>query len=555
MKQKPHPGGQNRQQPVFTAQYRDHPIAKYNRLALIRALPVLPDLLTLQQMLTHLPQYSNEERNLDSSVRVLRLQEVFRIYVGFPRVAELMQTLHGMICEGYVGRAPYSPEDQALRQKVYEMQQRGDFFDLEDEESGAEFTAALVGIPGIGKTKAVKRITKLYRKVIYHPDLDIYQIPALLVEMPYNGVSINTLAHAIIRELDRMFPQGNYYRLYLAEREVAEVRFMDAVQLMQSHYVGILLVDESQNRDYRSKTSRSPSRAVSGQTPLTTLLITATNESEIPMLMTGTPELFDLLGVRMSMLRRTAGRGMRIWKPLSLPQIDSQGQVTDMGEFDTFLIMLWDYQWTKTAFELTPRIRNIFFYYTQGVTDIIIKLFHDVQLRAIRNGGDEVVDESLIHDVAKNELGAIGELTTALRTMNYDRTGQAADLEAYLRIDPHELNASRLEAQAGLVEVSQEYEELAAADEEDSLEVNSEDEAAAVEEPREVPTGKKAKQRAKPRSKKGTAVSKMSGSGTPTDGVASTSVTPNVDSPSTPPVRAKAPEIRPVDDVNEALGG
>ena len=80
------------------------------------------------------------------------------------------------------------------------------------------------------------------------------------------------------------------------------------------------------------------------------------------------------------MLRRIVGRGMRVWKPLSLPKTKD-----DLGEFDVFLQLLWDLQWTKTPFELTRSMRNIFYYYTQGISDIIIKLFHDVQLRAIRN--------------------------------------------------------------------------------------------------------------------------------------------------------------------------
>ena len=52
MKSKPHPGGLNRQQPIYTAVYRDHPIAKYNASQFVRALPVLPDAVTLQGKLT-----------------------------------------------------------------------------------------------------------------------------------------------------------------------------------------------------------------------------------------------------------------------------------------------------------------------------------------------------------------------------------------------------------------------------------------------------------------------------------------------------------------------
>lgn len=434
----------SRPQPIFTAEYRDHPVGKYNTNPLIRALPVLPDHLTLQSAFTRLPDYSPEERNASREVKVLNLQQIFRFYIALPRVVELSETLHGMICEGYAGRIPFSKNDNNRRLGHYELQKSGEFYDDDNSENGSEFTAALIGIPGSGKSKALMRVSAPYRRVIYHPELNIYQIPALLIEMPYKGISVNALAHAIIRALDKAFPQGDYYRIYLTAKVNAEVLFMDAVSLMQTHYVGALLVDESQNRDYQS---RAPAKAIRGQSPLTTLLITATNRSNIPMLMVGTPELKDTLGQRMSMLRRTVGRGMKVWKPLSLPTTDSNGDIVELGEFDVFMQMLWDYQWTRTPFEMTQRMRNIFYFYTQGIPDIIVKLFHDTQLRAIRNGGDELVTEALIHDVALNELAAMTELTRAMRDMDYDRTGRSADLAAYLKLDPHELSFERRRAQ------------------------------------------------------------------------------------------------------------
>jgi hypothetical protein len=209
--------------------------------------------------------------------------------------------------------------------------------------------------------------------------------------------------------------------------------------------------------------------------------------------MCGTPELRDMLGVRMSMLRRIVGRGMKVWKPLSLPK--TRGDVTlDMGEFDVFLQVLWQFQWTKTPIELTPRMRNIFYYYTQGISDIIIKLFHDIQLRAIRNGGEEIVDEDLVHEVANGELGALTEITAAMRDMDYDRTGQSADLAAYLRLDPHKMTAERQDAQAGLVY----FDDMDAADDEETDSRDDEQLAEeAVQEPVEVKTGAAGKRRRK----------------------------------------------------------
>jgi hypothetical protein len=420
--------------PHITARYENHPIARYNANALIKALRRLPDSDDLGPLLTRTPQgYDESQRNDDRSVRIGHLMGLNDFFLGLPHVVELAESLHAMICEGYAGREPHSLEEAALRQIQYERQQRRSLYDDGEDDlskEGSSLSSALIGAPGIGKSEALKRVAHPYRVVIYHPDLEIYQIPVLLIEMPYDGMSINVLSHAIIREIDKMFPQGDYFRLYLKGKENAEVRFLDAVQLMQTHFVGALLIDEAQNRPY-SADPMAPRRAstpVRGQAPLTTLLITSTNRAQVPMLMSGTPELRDELGSRMSMVRRMVGRGMRVWGPLALSTKD------DLGEFDIVLQVLWNFQWTKTPFELSPHIRNLFWYHSQGITDVIVKLFHESQLRAIRNGGDEIVDVQLIHDVATKELGALTELTAAMRDKKKWRVNQVPDLAALMRV-------------------------------------------------------------------------------------------------------------------------
>ena len=432
---------------IYRAAYADHPIKEYNASPLIRALEILPNHLELQAKLTAFPQWSAADRLMPREVRIQKLiLGMYKFFLGLPRTVELYELIHTMVCTGYLDRIPHSAADQARRQDVYERHQRRETFTVEDvDEEAVDLSAALIGIPGGGKTQGVKHTTRDLRRVIYHPDLDIYQIPALLIQMPYKGVSVLSLGERIVRALDRAFPQANYAKHYLSGRRPnAENLFMTAVQLMQTHYVGILIIDESQNKEYRSKSvSRRGANESDGQSPLATLLISAMNASNIPILLTGTPELPELLGVRMSMLRRLVGRGMRVWKSLTLTKNAGPAGSVEMGEFDTLLTVLWDFQWTKTEFKYSLRMRNLFYYYSQGVIDVLIKLFQDVQLRAIRNGGDEIVDEALVHEVATEELKALTNLTAGMRKEDAEVTRRAVDLAAYLRIDPHVLTPER----------------------------------------------------------------------------------------------------------------
>jgi len=66
----------------------------------------------------------------------------------------------------------------------------------------------------VGKTTLVKRWCAHIDEVIYHPDLHVYQVPYLHVEMPSDGSSIKGLAHGILQRLDQLIPGANYYHDY-----------------------------------------------------------------------------------------------------------------------------------------------------------------------------------------------------------------------------------------------------------------------------------------------------------------------------------------------------
>ncbi len=426
--------------PRVVATYRTHPVSRFNQNPLIMALPALPDEVTLGQSLTYMPDYDESERGLDRTSRLMQIRQLSRFYVGLPRVVELVESLHAMICESYVGREPARPDANVRRQDVYDRRQRGEFFQMDNPDNGAEFSSAVLGFPGVGKTQAIKRAAQMYERVIFHPDLGIYQIPVLRIEMSYDGASVHTLADAIFRQLNRLLPECGYNKLYIGSRSNAEIRFMDAVELMQTHYVGALLVDESQNQRYGAEKLRRQfkngapikSRAnVVGQTALATLLISASNYTQIPLLLTGTPELQDAMSGRLSSIRRTTGGGFKTWGPLKFHDKDG------MGEFGVVLNLLWQFQWTKTSFELTPRMLRLFYYYTQGISDFVVKLFQEVQTRAIRDGGDELVTEELVHEVATNELQRLSEVTRAMRESDTGRLSAFADVAAYYQVQSH----------------------------------------------------------------------------------------------------------------------
>lgn len=423
------------QYPEILAEKWEHPIARYNSNPLITALRPLPDDEQLQTALSHLPEFEDSDRNAPAGLRIQLLEELTSFYLCLPRVVDAMQAIHAMIFQSYLRRAPLSTEDALIRQKLYQSASFSDLFGKVQHTITGEFVAALLGIPGGGKSQAVLRSTAHLRCVIYHEELDIYQIPVLIIEMPYQGSSVVTLAYAIIHALNSAFPSGNYVEIYLKRYPNAEALLIDALSLLRIHYVGMLIVDEGQNTNY-IKYSQSKAIKSDAQTPLASLLITATNAIKVPLLFCATPELRDTLSGRLSMKRRTAGRGLSDWGPLSLGTIDGSGKRI-LGEFEVFLQTLWKYQLTKVFTEFTQEISNAFYLHTLGIPDLIVKLFHSVQRRAIRHTDSEIISLELIHEVARSEFADLSEFMDDIRNRNISRISAVSDIAAYMRIKPH----------------------------------------------------------------------------------------------------------------------
>ncbi|RCW69209.1 ATP-binding protein [Pseudorhodoferax soli] len=430
-----------------------HPLARLRNNPLISALRPWPSEKALRKLLEFLPDYDESHRQLDRPMRVQQLQQLKRFAIPLPRVLQLAETMHATMLEGYVGREPHTPEANRRLAEVYNSPDIESYARLRDSANAAQFTSALLGMSGVGKSTSLETIAGLYPPVIHHPEHNMYQIPTLLIEMAYDGASIATLATAILTALDKKFPAGNYRKLYIEARGNAEQKLLFAFALLQVHAVGLIIVDEAQNKKY-TKTQADETDFMGGQSPLSTLLITASNQMQVPLLLTGTAELKKVLGKRMSQLRRMVGSGMRPWTALSTSAVGNR-----RSEFDVFLTILWRFQWTKHACPLTPALQNLFYQLTGGVPDFVVKLYAAVQNRAMY--GDEMITPELIREVGDAEFGAVADIVRAI--VKRDKKSLAkivhiSDISAELGISPtddlltgSEIHLSRNNEQAAIL--------------------------------------------------------------------------------------------------------
>lgn len=406
--------------PFVTAVYREETHPGYRGNQYIEALPSLPDDKTLTKALSYLPPFDEMERFASPEWRIQRLDLIKKILVALPRVVRLARAMTKMMIGGYAARRPYSSDEASSMQAMYALQQKtGMTASLRQADVAPQRTLCLIGASGSGKSFTLEHITKMLPSVIYHPDIGRWQLPYVVIEMSYDGQSVATLATRMFEAFDKKVPDGNYAKNYRERSGFnAEQRLATAFLVARGLGVGFLAVDESQNQSgaHSEQPEERPAKRArksepANETPLTKLLTTASNTSDIPLLFMGTLEMKTTIGGRFTRARRMSGNGSATWLPLGPPSKDR----AKLSEFDLLLKALFRYQWVRTPVVLDSVWANLFYEISQGIPDIVVKLFESSQEAAI-SGGTETLTLDLVRAVFAREFGPAQFGLIALRT-------------------------------------------------------------------------------------------------------------------------------------------
>lgn len=382
------------------AEYLEQTIPRFRSNELIEALPKSLGDEALMELLTLPLEFEPEQRALPTNERILLLMDLTNFMVPLESHIKLATVLDAMVRQGYVGRRPMSKEHIGIYQEIYRKQQAGETFRQSSSTIAPQLSVALVGLSGMGKTTTVKRVLARFPKVIRHQKLGLYQVPWLHVEMTSDGKSVKGLAAGILKALDQRLPRAKYYRDYFGSGKVsADALLRSVAMLMNTHTVGLLVVDEVQNL------ANSPK----GQQIVMAELVSACNELQVPILFIGTNRAQKVLGLDFRQARRSLGLGVGDWS--NLPKEDEQGEP---GEWAELMAVMWQYQWVRKPVELTPRMLDIFYDCTQGVIDLAIKLYAAAQVRAMVDGSEQLTEE-LVLDVFAKDLKLVHPMVQALQ--------------------------------------------------------------------------------------------------------------------------------------------
>jgi len=392
---------------IEIAEYKDHGLPEYTDNPFISALPLVKNFQSVLKDMIVPPSFDERELNLDWHQRIHALQRLTHQFFQ-PRVQHgvLEQKFSVLIRQGYIGRNPATAAFKKHLNNGYDRIVNKDItLTVRKEVESTAVGFSIVGLSGCGKTKAVQKCLEAYPLAIFHPELHIIQIPWLKLECPRNG-SLTELCYNFFRAVDgRIGTQ--YFNTYCKPRVSVDSLIAEMAQIANLHAIGVLVIDEIQHLSKKRS---------GGEEAMLDFFVTLTNSIGIPVVFVGTPKARNLFATDFKMAKRTTGLGNVLWD--RIPQDD---------EWNRLVNYIWKYQWLRSKGNLTQQITDTLYDLSQGVIDILVKLYVLSQWRAMILG-KEILTVELIKKVYEDDLQPVHKMLQALRGGNPEEIAKYGDL-------------------------------------------------------------------------------------------------------------------------------
>ena len=364
------------------------------------------------------------------------------LFIEQPFHLHLQEAIDLAIREGYYQRKPMTPAHAAYLRTIYERQKQGDQSVTPNygASSPDPLSVSVIGCSGVGKTTAISRILSLYPQVLHHRadriGSETLQVTYLRVECPHDG-SIKTLCCSIIKALDEATGQ-DYSSVYVNRRTTLDMLKERMSHLMAVHYVGLLVIDEIQN----ILASRKNKEA------LFNFIVSLVNTLGVPILYVGTPKIAAFMERDLRVARRFGSMGSFRWD-----RFEKNSQ-----EWKALVERLWDCSVLENDDGPIPEeINNALYDCSQGIVDVLVKLFILTQMQQLVYGRTELTKEALYAEFNAN-FQRVAPMIDALRRNDLEAIARYEDI-AIPESEFNELAEKKYEAiEAKTTEVAEQQE-------------------------------------------------------------------------------------------------
>lgn len=391
------------------ADYKEQSLSEYKNNPLIEALPPIYNTQEVIEKLSVYPEFNGEERKLDNNLRIHLVQRLFQCFQPLPFHLDLESKIARAIRQGYITRNPFRPElAQGFNAEYNMIRNLGFQSSRMIKQTACGFT--FIGISGIGKTCSVERILSMYPQIICHScykgiNFSMYQLVWLKLDAPFDS-SVKGLCFEFFSEVDRLLGT-NYYKKFSSARTSTNIMIPAMNQVARNTGLGCLIVDEIQHLSLAKS---------GGMERMLNFFVTLVNQIGIPVILIGTPKAIGVLQSEFRQARRGSGQGDMILDRIQNDKI-----------WDLLINAFWKYQWTKRVTPLTKELSDVLYEESQGITDIVKKIYVMAQIKAITSGREEITP-SIIRQTASENLKLVRPMIQALKTGDIRKIGKYDDI-------------------------------------------------------------------------------------------------------------------------------
>ncbi|MFV9496260.1 TniB family NTP-binding protein [Pseudomonas aeruginosa] len=205
---------------------------------------------------------------------------------------------------------------------------------------------------------------------------------------------MDELCLSFFNEVDKIL--GTHYSRSHGRKKLGTKRLLASMcQVANLHTLGVLIIDEVQNLNE----ARS-----GGAEKMHNFFVSLVNTIGVPIIQVGTHRASKFFQRTFRAARRVSGLGSIRWDRLPRDE-----------HWKRLLKRLWKYQWLRNAAPLDDELEATMYDLTQGVMDIVIKLFALAQIRAIVTGV-ECIKPLLLRRVFEDEFKPVHPMLAALRS-------------------------------------------------------------------------------------------------------------------------------------------
>lgn len=380
------------------AEYKEQFIDEYNSNPFIQALPAIKSKEEIIKILGKSIKISNKELEADGYIRTHLLQRIHKnVFQPLPIHLNIWNMIDTLIRQGYVERNTFNPEYRRHINKLGNNLINRDFsMNVNSNFVTTASCGLLIGFSGIGKTSIVNKTLQNIPQVICHhtyngEDFNNIQVSWIKLEAPHNS-SLKALTLQFFMKVDELTGTENMKR-YAVKNLSVDAMLPIMGQLANNIGLGLLVIDELQHLN------RNTSQVMN-------YLVCLMNIFNLPILLIGTPACYDMLTGELRIARRVTGSGEIIWNNMKNDK-----------EFRIFMKGIWKYQYLRNSSRLDEDMINLFYEKTQGISDLVVKLFVNSQKVAIERN-IETITKELVGKVWDKEFKLLKPMIGSIASNN-----------------------------------------------------------------------------------------------------------------------------------------